>query len=109
MAQQEKGGKVAEMRVEVASGAGSRDRSREVLLVTAQQLHSQGDALVPVPWQDAHISAVERRLKDVVFVNVVVAVTWKDLETEQRPIKTIQVPFKKFNLINNIKSRCGCK
>lgn len=49
------------------------------LLVTAQKLNSQGDALVPLPRQDADISAVERRLKDVLFVNVVVAVAWEDL------------------------------
>lgn len=62
-------------------------RSRAALLVTAQKLHSQGDALVPLPRQDADISAVEGGLKDVLFVNVVVAVAWEDLDRERHPIK----------------------
>ena len=49
-------------------------RYRAALLITAQQLHSQGDALVPLPWQNANVSGVERRLKDVLFVNVVVTI-----------------------------------
>lgn len=59
-----------------------------MLLVTAQELHSQGDALVPLPRQNADISGVKRRLKDVLFVDVVVAVAWEDLDREQQPIKT---------------------
>lgn len=62
-----------------------------MLLVTAKELHAQGDALVPLPRQDADISPIERWLKDVLFVNVVVAVTWKDLDTEQQPIKSTQI------------------
>lgn len=50
------------------------------LLVTAQKLHSQGDVVMPLPRQDADISGVERRLKDVLFVNVVVAVAWENLK-----------------------------
>lgn len=50
-----------------------------MLLVTAQKLHTKGDPLVPFPRQDAHVSAVERRLEDVLLVNVVVTVTRKDL------------------------------
>lgn len=57
------------------------------LLVTAQKLHSQGDALVPLPRQDAHVAAVERRLKYVRFVNVVVAVAREDLHREEEPMK----------------------
>lgn len=53
-----------------------------MLLVAAQKLHSQGDALVPLPRQDADVSAVERGLKDVLFVNVVVAVALEDLDRE---------------------------
>lgn len=34
---------------------------------------------MPLPRQDADISSVERGLEDVLFVNVVVAVAWKDL------------------------------
>lgn len=51
------------------------DKYWGVLLVTAQELHSQGYALVPLPWQDADVSAIEWWLKDVLFVNIVVAVT----------------------------------
>lgn len=58
------------------------DEYWEVLLVTAQELHSQGDALVPLPWQDSNISPIERWFKDVLSVNVVIAVTWEDLDTE---------------------------
>lgn len=53
---------------------------RSVLLVTAQKLHPKGDPLMPFPRQDAHVSAVERRLKEVLLVNVVVTVARKDLE-----------------------------
>lgn len=49
------------------------------LLVTAQKLHSQGDVVMPLPRQDADVLGVERRLKDVLFVNVVVAVAWENL------------------------------
>lgn len=64
---------------------GEGGREKEVgggatLLVTAQKLHSQGDVVMPLPRQDADISVVERRLKDVLFVNVVVAVAWENLK-----------------------------
>lgn len=50
------------------------------LLIAAQQLHSQGDALVPRPRQDADQSGIEGRLEHILFVDVVVAVTREDLE-----------------------------
>lgn len=50
------------------------------LLITAQKLHSQGDVVMPLPRQDPDISAVERRLKDVLFVNIVVAVARENLK-----------------------------
>lgn len=81
----EKGGKEEE---EVEQGGRGEGGSRTSLLVTAEKLDSQGDALVPLPRQDANISAVERRLKDVLFVNVVVTVAWEDLDREQQQIKT---------------------
>lgn len=64
---------------------GEGGREKEVgggatLLVTAQKLHSQGDVVMPLPRQDADISGVEGRLKDVLFVNVVVAVAWENLK-----------------------------
>lgn len=54
------------------------------LLVTAQQLHAQGDAPVPLPRQDADVSAVDRRIEDVLLVDVVVAVSWKNLAEETK-------------------------
>lgn len=56
-----------------------------VLLITPQKFHSKGDALVPLPRQEADISAVERGLEEVLLVNVVVAVTWEDLDKGQTP------------------------
>lgn len=58
------------------------------LLVAAEQLHPQGDALVPLPRQDADVASVERRLEDVLPVNVVVAVSWKDLQVQTERQKT---------------------
>lgn len=66
-----------------------------MLLVTAQQLHPKGDALVPLPRQDADVAAVERRLKDVLLVNVVVAVASKDLgRQKQHSTTSLQQSFK---------------
>lgn len=64
---------------EVEKGGGGGTGFRAALLITAQKLHSQGDALVPLPGKDADISAIEGWFKDVLFVNVVVAVSWEDL------------------------------
>lgn len=61
---------------------------RVVLLVTAQELHPHGDALVPLPGKDADEPAVDRRLEDVLFVNVVVAVARENLRRRQKPIRT---------------------
>lgn len=65
------------------------------LLVAAEELHPQGDALVPLPRQDADVASVERRLEDVLPVNVVVAVSWKDLQvrTEQQKTRVSHDPF----------------
>lgn len=82
------GGGGRERRKMRRSGVG---RSRVVLLVTAKKLDSQGDAIVPLPRQDANVAAVERGIKDVVFVNVVVAVAWKDLDREQQPVNATQI------------------
>lgn len=51
-----------------------------LLVVTAQQLHPQSDALVPFPGQDAHVLGVKRRLEDVLFVAVVVHVALEKLQ-----------------------------
>lgn len=75
----EKGGREEE---EVEKGGGGGGGSGTALLITAEKLDSQGDALMPLPWQDADVSAIERRLKDVLFVNIVVAVAWEDLDRQ---------------------------
>lgn len=71
---------------------GGRSRRRGVfraeLLVAAEELHPYGDALVPLPRQDADVASVERRLEDVLPVNVVVAVSWKDLQVRTERQKT---------------------
>lgn len=61
---------------------------RAELLVAAEELHPQGNALVPLPRQDADVASVERRLEDVLPVNVVVAVSWKDLQVRAERQKT---------------------
>lgn len=50
------------------------------LLVASQQLHSQGDAPVPRPRQDADESGIKRRLEQVLLVDIVIAVAGEDLE-----------------------------
>lgn len=60
-------------------GAGERT----LLLVTAQQLHAQGDALVPGPGDDPYKAGEERRLKDVLLVGVVVDVASEHLGTKR--------------------------
>lgn len=69
---------------EVERGGGGGGGSGTTLLVTAKKLHSQGDALVPLPRQDADEAGVERRLEDILFVNVVVAVAGEDLSRRER-------------------------
>lgn len=61
-------------------GGAGKEETWAGLLVTAQQLHSQGDAPVPSPRQDADESGVERRLEQVLLVDIVVAVAREDLE-----------------------------
>ncbi len=70
-------------------GEGERERDGEggVLLIAAQQLHSQGNAFMPRPRQDADESCVEGGLEHVLFVHVVVAVTRENLQVKQKEIK----------------------
>lgn len=49
------------------------------LLVAAQQLHTQGNAVVPGHGQDADEAGVEGHVEHILLVRVVVAVTMKDL------------------------------
>lgn len=43
---------------------------------------------MPLPRQDADVASVERWLEDVLPVNVVVAVSWKDLQVRTERQKT---------------------
>lgn len=61
-----------------------RERERRVLLFAAQQLHSQGDAFMPRPRQDADESCVEGGLEHVIFVHVVVTVARENLQVKQK-------------------------
>lgn len=60
-------------------GKGQLPRPPEPDPLTAQQLHTQGDAVVPGHGQDAHEASQEGRLKHVLLVGVVVLVAWEDL------------------------------
>lgn len=57
-----------------------------VLLIAAQQLHSQGNAFMPRPRQDADESCVEGGLEHVLFVHVVVTVARENLQVKQKKI-----------------------
>lgn len=52
------------------------------LPLTAQQLHTKGDAIVPSYGQDAHEAGQEGRLKHVLLVGIIVQVAGEDLEAE---------------------------
>lgn len=51
-----------------------------VLVVTAEQFHAEGDALVPLPGHDTYVAGVERRVKQVLLVSVVVNVALENLQ-----------------------------
>ena len=53
---------------------GRRGAEGRPLLVTAQQLYADGDALVPLPGQEAHEAGVKWRVEHVLLVRVVVDV-----------------------------------
>lgn len=50
------------------------------LVIAAQQLHAEGDALVPLPGDDSDISGVERGLKQILLMGVVVSVALEKLQ-----------------------------
>ena len=80
----------------------------EGLLITAQQLHSQGDALVPCPREHADESGVERWLKYIFFVDIVVAVAWEDLEIiSQEAIKVRYTQRAHHTICNKPNIFCG--
>lgn len=60
--------------------AATVDRRAPLLIVAAQQLHAQSDALVPLPGHHADVPGVERRLEEVLLVGVVVHVALEELQ-----------------------------
>lgn len=61
---------------------GGEEEGRRGLFITTQQLHAQRDAPMPLPREDANISGVDRRIEDVLLVDVIVAVSRKNLKEE---------------------------
>lgn len=61
----------------------------EVLVIAAQQLHAQSDALVPLPGDDSDVPGVERRLEQILLVGVVVDVTWEKLQRDECTVKHV--------------------
>lgn len=51
----------------------------QFLVIAAQQLHAQCDALMPLPRHDSNKSGVERRLKQILLMGVVVNVPLEKL------------------------------
>lgn len=49
-------------------------------VIAAQQLHAQGDPLVPLPGDHSYISGVERGLKQILLMAVVVKVALEKLQ-----------------------------
>lgn len=54
------------------------------LVVATEQLHAQSDALVPLPGEHAHVPGVERGLKDILLVRVVVDVALEKLQKKEQ-------------------------
>lgn len=50
------------------------------LFIAAQQFHTQGDASMPLPREDTKVSSVDWRIKDVLLVDIVIAVSRKNLK-----------------------------
>lgn len=63
------------------------------LLAAAQQLQPQRDSLVPLPGQQADVAGEERRLEDVCFVDVVVAVSREDLQIRNMTSQACPAPW----------------
>lgn len=67
-------------------GAGAPRRFRSLpsgLPLTAQQLHTRGDAVLPSYGQDTHKVSQEGHLKHILVVGIIVQVAWEDLEAER--------------------------
>lgn len=67
----------------------------EVLVIAAQQLHAQSDALVPLPGDDSDVPGVERRLEQILLVGVVVDVTLEKLQRNERTVQHVLFNEKK--------------
>lgn len=57
------------------------------LIIAAQELHAQRDAVVPGHRQDAHKAGVEGRVEHVLLVQAVVTVPVEDLWRRREPLK----------------------
>lgn len=51
-------------------------------VVAAQQLHAKGDPLVPLPGDHSHVSGIERGLKQILLMAVVVHVALEKLQNK---------------------------
>lgn len=71
---------------EMGGGIKRREQGGGDLILAAQQLHSQCDALMPLPREHADKSGIERRVKYVLFVHIVITVAREDLQVERRKI-----------------------
>lgn len=75
------------------SEGGREGRGGAELFAAAQQLQPQRDSLVPLPGQQADVAGEERRLEDVCFVDVVVAVSREDLQTRNVTSQACPAPW----------------
>lgn len=70
------------------------------LFIAAQQFHTQCDAPMPLPREDAKVSSVDWRIKDVLLVDVVIAVSRKNLKGKKNLIKwSAQMFLQSFSLL----------
>ncbi len=74
------------------------------LVITAQQLHAQSDALVPLPGDDSDVSSIERRLKQILLMGVVVDVSLEKLQTNAQ----VAVKVKYFFYLRKVLVRKAC-
>lgn len=63
-------------------GCSASNQRRKFSVFTAQQLHTQGDPLVPLPGNHAHVPGVERGLKQILLMAGVVKVALEKLQNK---------------------------
>lgn len=56
------------------------------LFIAAQQFHTQRDAPMPLPREDTEVSSIDWRIKDVLLVDVVIAVSRKNLKGKKKKV-----------------------